>query len=238
MKYWLLLLASVGAVLAVHAQESGQERLHAAENGGRDVAWPRKPDNRLSNLSGKMKDFREIPSQEYRGSKEFRAESLYEDRQASSLASVPMWSMTESKYGAKNESSFNRDASMASQDAPHRFDPVSSRQEEVAVREEREVARREAAGWSSRSSRMVQTADGTLQMYEGRLTRVRQQVNREATSTERDLGEGRREKYSPEEVQKLLQQQPGLPEIKEIVRPALPVRAESPVASRPLAGGS
>ena len=75
-------------------------------------------------------------------------------------------------------------------------------------------------------------------MYDGRLTRVRQRVNREATSTDRDLGEGRREKYNPEEVQKLLKQKPGLPEIQEMVRPALPVRAESPAASRPLAAGS
>lgn len=238
MRFFFLFLAFVAATLGLHAQESGQARLDAAENGSKDVAWPRKPDNRLSNLSGKMKDFREIPNQEYGASKEFRAGSLYEDRQVSSLASIPMWSMTESKFDAKNESSFNRDASMATQDTPHRFDPVSSRQEEVSVREERELSRREAAGWASRSSRKVQSADGRLQMYEGRLTRVRQQVSRDATSTERDLGEGRGEKYSPEEVQKLLQQQPGLPEIKETVRPALPVRAESPVASRPLAAGS
>lgn len=238
MRFVLLLLALVFSPWAIHGQDSSQARLDAAEGGSKDVAWPRKPDNRLSNLSGKMKDFREIPNQEYGGDKEFRAGRLYEDRKESSLASVPLWSMTESKYGAKNESTFNRDARMASNDSPHRFDPVSSRQEEVSVREEREIARREAADWSSRSSRMGQATDGTIQMYEGRLTRVRQQVNRDAVATDRDLGEGRREKYSPEEVQKILQQQPGLPEIKEMVRPALPVRAESPVASRPLAAGS
>ena len=85
---------------------------------------------------------------------------------------------------------------------------------------------------------MGQATDGTMQMYEGRLQRVRQQVNREPSSADRDLGKGRREKYSPEEVQKMLKQQSGIPEIKEIVRPALPVRAESPVAFRPLAAGS
>lgn len=233
-------MALVLAPVGMRAEESSQSRLDAAENGGKEVAWPRKPDNRLSDLSGKMKDFREIPGQEYGGSKEFRSERLYEDRQASSLASVPLWSMTDAKYDAGNESSFQRDSAMATHDSPHRLDPVSSRQAEVSVREERELGwtRREGADWSSRASRMGQATDGTLQMYEGRLARVRQQVNRDATFTERDLGAGRKERYSPEEVQKLLQQQPGLPEIRETVRPALPVKAESPGASRPLAVGS
>ena len=220
------------------AQESSQSRLDAAEGGSKDVAWPRKPDNRLSNLSGKMKDFREIPNQEYGGSKEFRSERLYEDRQESSLASVPLWSTTDSVYGKKSNTLFSKDSGMSDNDSSDRFDPASSRQQEARIREERELSRQEATGWSSRTSRMGQATDGTLQLYEGRLTRVRQQVSRASTSTDRDLGEGHREKYSPEEVQKLLQQQPGLPEIKELVKPALPVRAESPVASRPLAVGS
>ena len=222
----------------MQAQESSQARLDAAESGGKDVAWPRKPDNRLSSLSGKMKDFREIPNQEYGGSKEFRSERLYEDRQESSLTSVPLWSMNESEYGKKNNELFSKDSSMSNQDSSDRFDPASSRQQDTRIREDRELSRPEAAGWSSRTSRMGQATDGTLQMYEGRLARVRQQVNRDAVSTDRDLGEGRQEKYTPEEVQKILKQQPGLPEIKELVRPALPVRAESPAAFRPLAAGS
>jgi len=227
-----------GMQLMAQAQESSQSRLDAAEGGSKDVAWPRKPDNRLSNLSGKMKDFREIPNQEYGGSKEFRSERLYEDRQESSMASVPLWSTTDSVYGKKSNTLFSKDSDMSDKDSSDRFDPVSSRQQEARIREERELSRQEATGWSSRTSRMGQATDGTLQLYEGRLTRVRQQVSRDSTSTDRDLGEGHREKYSPEEVQKLLQQQPGLPEIKELVKPALPVRAESPVASRPLAVGS
>ena len=185
-----------------------------------------------------MKDFREIPNQEYGGSKEFRSGRLYEDRHASSLDSVPMWSTTETDYGKKNDTHFSKDSSMAGKDSSDRFDPSFSKQQEARIREERELSRPEADGWSSRASRMGQATEGTLQMYEGRLARVRQRVNRDAVSTDRDLGNGRQEKYSPEEVQKILKQQPGLPEIKEMVQPALPVRAESPTASRPLAAGS
>jgi len=232
------LILFIGLASAGQAQESSQSRLDAAESGGKDVAWPRKPDNRLSSLSGKMKDFREIPNQEYGGSKEFRSERLYEDRRASSLASVPLWATAETGYREKSETIFSRDSELAGKDGFHHLDPSSSRKQEVEVREERELSRPEATGWSSRSSRMGQATDGTLQMYEGRLVRVRQQVNRDAVSTDRDLGEGRQEQYTPEQVQRLLQQQPGLPEIKEMVRPALPVRAESPTASRPLAAGS
>jgi len=228
----------MGLAWVAHAQEKGPSQLAAAQSGGQDVAWPRKPDNRLSNLSGKMKDFREIPNQEYGGSKEFQAERLYEDRQASGLASAPLWSTTESAYGKKSETRFNKNSSMDEKDAAHPFDPLVTRQEDIEVREERQLTRQEAMGWASRTSRMGQATDGTMQMYEGRLVRVRQQVNRDGNSADRDLGEGHREKYSPAEVQKLLQQQPGLPEMKEMVKPALPVRAESPTASRPLAAGS
>lgn len=235
---FLFLTLFVGLALASQAQESSQSRLESAETGSKDVAWPKKPDNRLSSLSGKMKDFREIPNQEYGGSKEFRSGRLYEDRQASSLASVPMWSTTETEYGKKSDMRFNKDSSMAKTDSSDRFDPSFSKPQEARIREERELSSPEATGWSSRTSRMGQATEGTLQMYEGRLARVRERVNRDAVSTDRDLGNGRQEKYSPEEVQKILKQQPGLPEIKEVVRPALPVRAESPVASRPLAVGS
>lgn len=219
--------------MGVQAQESSQSRLEFAETGSKDVAWPRKPDNRLSSLSGKMKDFREIPNQEYAGAKEFRSDPLYEDRTISSLASVPMWSAKESALGEKEDSRFTRDSCIGNPEERHHFDPASSMQEGLEVREERQLVRQDAMGWASRTSRTGQATDGSLQMYEGRLRRVRQQVNREASSTDRDLGGGRREKYSPEEVQKLLQQQPGLPEIKEMVRPALPVRVESPALIRP-----
>ena len=121
---WLAL--SVGTALALQAQESSQSRLDAAESGAKDVSWPRRPDNRSSPLSGKMKDFREIPSQEYGGAKEFRSERLYEDRQASSLASVPPKSMAESAFAKKSDTSFVKDSALADQDIPHASDSVFS----------------------------------------------------------------------------------------------------------------
>lgn len=233
----LALLMLTGCSLMAQALESSPSRIEAAENGGKDVAWPRKPDNRLSSLSGKMKEFREIPGQNYGDAREFRSDRLFEDRQTSRLAALPLWSMSESPIGNKGEAFFTKDSSVGKPDDRHRFDPTSSRQEEVQVRDERQLTRQEAMGWS-RTSRTGQATDGSLQMYEGRLTRVRQQVNRETVATDRDLGEGRREKYSPDEVQRLLQQKPGLPDLEEIVRPALPVRAESPAAFRPLTAGN
>ena len=98
--------------LISQAQESGQDRLESAQSGGKDVAWPRKPDQRLSSLSGKMKDFREISGQEYEGTREFRSERVYEDREASRLMSVPMWSMNESAQGKKVDAFFSRDSSL------------------------------------------------------------------------------------------------------------------------------
>ena len=67
----------------------------------------------------------------------------------------------------------------------------------------REMERETAHGWSSRTARTGGGREGSLQMYEGRLTRVRQQVWQESEEA-RVLGPGRQEKFSPAEVEKML----------------------------------
>ena len=67
----------------------------------------------------------------------------------------------------------------------------------------REIGREAAEGWSSRAARMGGGREGSLRMYEGRLTRVRQQVWQESEEA-RDLGPGRQEKFSPQEVERML----------------------------------
>ena len=67
----------------------------------------------------------------------------------------------------------------------------------------REMERETAHGWSSRIARTGWGREGSLRMYEGRLTRVRQQVWQESEEA-RDLGPGRQEKFSPQEVERML----------------------------------
>jgi len=89
----------------------------------------------------------------------------------------------------------------------------------------REMERETAQGWSSRAARLGGGRDGSLRMYEGRLTRVRQQVG-QGDPRPRDLGPNRQEKFSPREVDEMLSRPVGVPRAA--------VREQSPEAS-PLA---
>ena len=70
-------LMGLGCVLvsAVTAEENSAQRLESAQRGMAEPSWPRKPDDRLSPLSGKMKENREISVRYYGQEKEFRGKS-------------------------------------------------------------------------------------------------------------------------------------------------------------------
>ena len=56
-------------------EENSAQRLESIQKGMAEASWPRKPDNRLSPLSGKMKDSQEISVRYYGKEKEFRGRS-------------------------------------------------------------------------------------------------------------------------------------------------------------------
>ena len=67
----------LGATLALTAwaEDNSAQRLENVQQGMAEASWPRKPDNRLSPLSGKMKESREISVRYYGKEKEFRGQS-------------------------------------------------------------------------------------------------------------------------------------------------------------------
>lgn len=209
-------------VCAVTGEENSAQRLENAQRGMAEPSWPRKPDDRLSPLSGKMKESREISVRYYGQEKEFRAKPADGWRKDASLGRQPRWEGSSGRRWEEARWEQSRDWA-SGQGQNEKFQPNRELAKEQTLKY-REVEREPAADWASRSARLGAGREGGLRMYEGRLTRVREQVWREEENP-RDLGPGRQEKFSPQEVEKMLAQPLG-----EAGRAA---RAQPPAASPP-----
>ena len=204
MRVILLVLAlAVAAIRSGVAEENSAQRLGDAQRGMAEGSWPRKPDDRLSPLSGKMKDSQEISVRYYGKEKEFRGKSAEGWGKEASFGQKANW---EGASGRKwEEARWGQDRDWAAgRGESEKFQPQRELAAERTVTM-REMEREIAQGWSSRVARMGGGREGSLRMYEGRLTRVRQQVRQESEEA-RDLGPGRQEKFSPAEVEKMLSQ--------------------------------
>ena len=221
------------------AQESASA-MNNAQQGLADTSWPKKPGNQISPLSGKMKDVKQIDQKEYATGKEFKNGRLYEERKESSMASVPMWAKSSSSSLDNKESSVSsRSASRLDQSENFRFSQgTSSSFQGKQNLEQKEFTQKEAPGWSSRTSRTFQGEDGTRQMYQGRLIHVRERLSYDEPKTERDLGEGRKEMFTPSEVKKILEGRPAPIDPLQKAPVKVPIKAESPMASLPLPQGN
>jgi len=226
-------------ISSLPAQDSGSA-MNSAQKGLADTSWPRKPGNQISPLSGKMKDVKKIDQKEYAAGKEFKGGRIYEDRKESSMASVPMWAKSSSSSLDNKESSLSSlsasrwDRSENSRSSKGTSSPLQGKQN----LEQNEFAQKEAPDWSSRTSRTFQGEDGTRQMYQGRLIHVRERLSYDEPKTERDLGEGRKEMFTPSEVKKILEGRPIPIDPLQKAPVQLPVKAESPMASLPLPQGN
>ena len=197
------LAIGLGSGLPGLGEENSAQRLGNAQSGMAEASWPRKPDNRLSPLSGKMKDSQEISLRYYGKEKEFRGQSAEGWLKEASLGRKPNWEGASGRN--REEARWGQDREWASgKGSNEKFQPQAELTPERTITM-REIKRETAQGWSSRTSRMAGASDGALRMYEGRLTRVRDQVWNEG-EIPRSLGSGRQEKFSPAEVDKILMQ--------------------------------
>lgn len=203
-----IFLMGLGCVLVcgVTGEENSAQRLENAQRGMAEPSWPRKPDDRLSPLSGKMKDSREISVRYYGEEKEFRGKSAEGWRKEAPFGSKAIWEETSGRKWEEARWGQERDWA-ASRGENEKFQPQKELAAERTVTM-REMERKTAQGWSSRAARVGGGREGSLRMYEGRLTRVRQQVWQESQEV-RDLGPGRQEKFSPQEVERMLSQPVG-----------------------------
>lgn len=204
----LVLVIGMASIPTGWGDENSARRLGSAQSGMAEASWPRKPDDRLSPLSGKMKDSQEISVRYYGKEKEFRGQSAEGWKKEAAFGKKANW---EGASGRKWEDArWEQDRDwVADRGESKTFQPQKDLASERTVKMP-EMERETAPGWSSRAARMGGNREESLRMYEGRLTRVRQQVWQESEET-RDLGAGRQEEFSPAEVEKMLSQPAGQP---------------------------
>lgn len=211
------------SVLPGLGEENSAQRLEDAQKGMAEPSWPRKPDNRLSPLSGKMKESREISVSYYGKEREIPAKTTEMSERQASLGQKAPWQGAMGRNW--EEVRWNQSGDSAADVSENKKFQPSEELASQKTTKHRELAREPATDWSSRSARLKGRKNDTLPIYEGRLTRVRQQVWQEETNP-RDLGPGRQEKFSPQEVEKMLSRPVG--------EPRGTVKEQSPTAS-PLA---
>lgn len=224
MKIWFGLVVLTGsAFLTSAAEETSLQRLENAQRGVAEPSWPKKPEHRLSPLSGKMKSVSEITPRAYGQNKEFHSREAAAWQKSARMDSGDRW-VTAAGRGW-DQARWNSSADWSEGEKKHQKFQPGKDPSPVRSLTFRDLGRESAPGWSSRSSSLGGGTDGSLRMYEGRLIRVRQQVWREDENP-RDLGPDRQEKFSPEEVERMLSQ--------PVARGREMVKEQSPEAS-PLA---
>jgi len=198
---FLALGIGLTSVLSGLGEENSAQRLERAQVGMAGPSWPKKPDDRLSPLSGKMKDTVEISPRFYGKEKEFRAQAAAGWQKEAALGKKNSWEgvagrgWEEARWNQIRE--WSGDAANSGKFRPSR--ELASEQ----TLAHRELEPRTAPDWSSRPAGLGMGREGSLHTYTGRLTRVRQQVWQEEEKTP-DLGPGRQEKFKPSEVEKML----------------------------------
>ena len=189
------------AVASWAEEEGGAQRLENAQKGMAEASWPRKPDNRLSPLSGKMKEISEISPRYYGQEKEIPAKEAMKWQKEAPLTKKSLWEGSEGRRW--EEARWNRTTESALEgNRNEKFRPDEGA-DSPQILSYRELRRQDGPAWSEKSSTLGGGGNHSLRMYDGRLTRVREQVRMDETEP-RDLGPGRQEKFSPDEVQKIL----------------------------------
>ena len=200
------LAIGLGSGLPGLGEENSVQRLQNVQQGMAGETWPKKPENRISQLSGKMKDTAKISPRFYGQDKEFPTRQLGEWQKDSHLATRAKWN--DGSERRWEETRWNQDREWSGAGEKNQKFQSLSEPTLAGFRSSREIEKAAMPGWSSRASRLGGASDGGLRMYDGHLTRVRNQIWDENKSP-RDLGPGRQERFRPEEVEKILSQPVG-----------------------------
>jgi hypothetical protein len=214
-----------GTAWVAVGQESSAQRLEAAQREPYEASWPRKPDNRLSPLSGKMKQVATVSPRLYGSGRELPTTKLDSLQKESRLARSPGWNAPEG--AGWEQARWQARSGVADRTMMNESFQAAGEWGGTKSFTAEELPRKRAPDWMSRASDRELGADGSLRRYEGRLTRVREQVWQEEEKA-RDLGPGRQEKFRPNEVERILAEPIGP------TRAA--VRGQSRAASPPAVG--
>lgn len=197
-----VLVWALSSLLAWAEEETSAQRLENAQKGIASPSWPKKPDNRISPLSGKLVEISQISPRTYQAGKEVVPKDNGLWQKEAGIGGKQVWEGPTG--GMWEQARWNQARTWSGgETVNHQYQPS------LDSGTNRILAQPQISGsmvdWSSRASSLGAGNEGTLRMYEGRLTHVRQQIWRENQSA-RDLGRGRREKFTPEDVDKILSQ--------------------------------
>jgi len=219
--------------------EGSADNLARAQEGMGEQSWPKKPGNQVSPFAGKMTDFKQMDMKNYEKGKSFDGARVYGDRKESALASTPLWEQRTSRLEGKDSSWTGRQASgMDARRNQQYADGQTSSWQKKEEFEKRSVASKDGPDWISRASPKFQNRESGVVMYEGRLTRVRETARNDDSLGKRDLGEGRKEMFSPNEVQRLLEAKGRTTDPHQPSPVKGEIKAGSAGAFRPVVAGS
>ena len=235
----LVLFLILGILLGNVFGETSAGNLADAQQGLADSSWPKKPGSQVSSFSGKMTDFKQLDMKNYEKGKSFQGARLYGDQKESELAATPLWEKGISSYSGKESSWSGKQASgMDGAKSSSFANGRESSWQNKSMGQLDSIARKESPDWASRTSPKFQKQDGGLPMYEGRLTRIRETVARQEPGEGRYLGEGKKERFNPSEVQRLLEQRGRTVDPYQSNPEKVPIRAGSGEAFRPVVADS
>jgi len=219
--------------------QGSAENLARAQEGSREESSPKQPNNKTSSFEGKMFESKSIQIKKYEEGQSELGQRMYASVGNSSYHAGQLQTSQESRYsGQKNEwSESGRSDFDGVLHSNFRAGQASDFQKKSEI-QMNDLTSKEGPNWVTRRSPQYHQKDGELRMYEGRLVRVRERVNRQEDCTTRDLGAGKQEVFGPNEVKEMLKQKKEL----DGPQPALPsdqwVKAEPQSASRPVVADS
>ena len=234
----IISLFLLGLVSLVWGQGSA-ENLARAQEGSGEESSPKQPTNKTSSFAGKMFESKAIQIKKHEGGQSELGKRLYASAGNSSYDGKQLQTSQECRYsGQKNEWSESGRSDfdgVIQENLRDRQEPLFQKKKEIQMID---LQSEEGPNWVTRRSPQYHKKNGELRLYEGRLVRVRERVNRQEDCTTRDLGAGKQEVFGPNEVKEMLKPK------KELDAPqaALPsdqwVKAEPQSASRPVVADS
>ena len=233
-----VLLFLLGIVSMGWAEGSG-ENLPRAQEGSREQSGYKNPHNQTSAFAGKMFESKKIQIKSYEGAQSELGKQFYASAENSDYNTRHLQASKDSPYSARRSewSESERSELDGVMQANLEAGRASAFQKKSEI-QMNDLTSKEGPNWVTRRSPQYHQKNGELRLYEGRLVRVRERVNRQEDCTTRDLGAGKQEVFGPNEVKEMLKPK------KELDAPqaALPsdqwVKAEPQSASRPVVADS
>ena len=206
-----------------------------AQEGKGGQSWRKNPDKQTSAFASKMFESKEIQIKRYEGGQAELGQQFYASAGDSDYNTRHLQASKECSYSVRRsewaESERSKLDGVMQADLEDRQASTFQKKSEIQLSD---LTSKEGPNWVTRRSPQYHQKSGELRMYEGRLVRVREKVSREEDLAKRDLGVGKQEIFTPDEVQKMLKPKNKPNELQTILPLDQQVKAESGSAFQPV----